>query len=121
MTRALPSGLAAELDLLGLVPASFVPPPEVARAAQQGLALRARHGRGGTEVGLVRAEALAARRAHSAREMRVIAGWFARFAYLRGRGRWDDAKNPSTGYIAWSLWGGDAGHDWVERHRPEWS
>ena len=29
--------------------------------------------------------------------MRVIAGWFARFAYLRGRGRWDDAANrPAT-------------------------
>lgn len=121
MTTRLPPELAAELDLLGLGAAGFVPPPEVAEAARLGLSLRARHGRGGTDVGVARATALAARRPQSAREMRVIAGWFARFAYLRGRGRWDDAVNPSAGRIAWLLWGGDAGRAWVETHRPDWS
>lgn len=120
MTQSLPPELVAQMDLLGLG-AGFVPPPEVALAARQGLALRARHKRGGTEVGLARAQALAACRPHSAREMRVIAGWFARFGYLRGRGRWDDAADPSTGYIAWLLWGGDAGRAWVEARRAEWS
>lgn len=91
------------------------------RAAERGLALRIRHGRGGTEVGAARAQALVACRPHSAREMRVIAGWFARFAYLRGRGRWDDELNPSTGYIAWLLWGGDDGRAWVEGCRADWS
>lgn len=112
---SLPPALAAGLDALGLAAPGFVPPPEVAAAAQQGLALRARHGRGGTEVGLARAQALAARRPHSAREMRVIAGWFARFAGLRGR-----EGASSAAYIAWQLWGGDPGRAWVERHRLDW-
>lgn len=116
----LPPDLAAELDRLGLG-SGFIPPAEVAEAARQGLALRRCHGRGGTDVRLARAEALAARRPQSAREMRVIAGWFARFSSLRGRGRWNDAANPSTGYIAWLLWGGDAGRAWVEAHRGQWS
>lgn len=119
MADRLPAALAAELEALGLG-AGFVPPEAVAAAARAGLALRARHGRGGTDVGVARAEALAVRRPHSAREMRVIAGWFARFAYLRGGRGWDDAASPSTGRIAWELWGGDAGRDWVERLRPEW-
>lgn len=116
---SLPPALAAGLDALGLAAPGFVPPPEVAAAAQQGLALRARHGRGGTEVGLARAQALAARRPQSAREMRVIANWFARFAGLRAREGWGKGA-PSAAYIAWQLWGGDAGRDWVERHRPDW-
>lgn len=120
MTRGLPAELAAELDLLGLG-GGFIPPPGVAQAARHGLALRMQHKRGGTGVGLARAQALVACRPHSAREMRVIAAWFARFSYLRGRGRWDDARDPSTGYIAWLLWGGDEGRAWVERHRADWS
>ncbi|SEH86183.1 hypothetical protein [Paracoccus alkenifer] len=120
MNGRLPPALAADLDALGLGPPGFTPPPEVAQAAQQGLALRARHGRGGTEVGLARAQALAAGQPQSSREMRVIAGWFARFAGLRAREGWGDAAAPSTGYIAWQLWGGDAGRAWVERHRPDW-
>ncbi|HHW33747.1 MAG TPA: hypothetical protein GXX24_06365, partial [Paracoccus solventivorans] len=70
-------------------------------------------------VGLARAQALAARRPHSAREMRVIAGWFARFANLRAREGWGEGV-PSAAFIAWQLWGGDPGRAWVERHRPDW-
>ncbi|MBV7291196.1 DNA-binding protein, partial [Xanthomonas vasicola pv. musacearum] len=29
-----------------------------------------------------------------------------------GKG-WSDAKAPSAGYIAWLLWGGDAGQRWA--------
>lgn len=115
----LPPRLAAELDALGLAGGGFTPPDAVRAAARHGLALRARHGRGGTAVGLARAEALAAGRPVTAADMRVIAGWFARFAYLRQRPGWEAAP-PSAGFIAWQLWGGDAGRAWVEDLRADW-
>lgn len=122
-TRRLPPALAAALDDLGIVGVArqFVPPPEVVAAAAEGLALRARHGRGGTEVGLARAQGLTQATPLSVAEMRVMAGWFARFGAQRRSARWGDPDNPSTGYIAWMLWGGDAGRAWVESHRPDWS
>ena len=120
MTGRLPPALAADLDALALGLPGFTPPPEVAQSARHGLALRKRHGRGGTAVGLARAQALAARQPQSPRDMQVMAGWFARFAGLRGRKGWRDDAAPSTGYIAWQLWGGDAGRAWVERHRADW-
>ncbi|AXC51044.1 DNA-binding protein [Paracoccus suum] len=98
----------------------FLPPPEVSATAAEGLRLRALHGRGGTEVGLARAMGLAASRPVPPVEMRVIAAWFARFAYLHGKGAWDDPQRPSTGFIAWQLWGGDPGRAWVEGLRRDW-
>lgn len=120
----LPATLDAQLADLGLTAGrghGFVPPPEVAEAAALGLALRRMHGRGGTAVGLARAEGLSRGRPVPPREMRVIAAWFARFAYLRCGPNWADPERPSAGYIAWMLWGGDAGRAWVERHRDDWS
>ncbi|HRO15171.1 MAG TPA: hypothetical protein PLL33_09030 [Paracoccus sp. (in: a-proteobacteria)] len=119
----LPPALAAALDDLGIggAAAQFVPPPDVTATAAEGLALRARHGRGGTEVGLARAQGLAASRPLTAAEMRMMAGWFARFGAQRRPARWGDPDNPSTGYIAWMLWGGDAGRNWVEARRADWS
>lgn len=118
----LPARLDAELLALGLGPGAsgFVPPPEVRAAAAAGLALRATHKRGGTDVGLARAEALSAGRALGAIEMRQAAGWFARFAYLAGKRGWGDEAAPSTGWIAWQLWGGDPGRAWVEAERARW-
>ena len=122
MSARLSAAVEAELEMLGLVggQGGFVPPADVAAVAAAGLALRAQHGRGGTEVGLARAQALVARRALSAAQMRQAAGWFARFAYLAGKPGWGDAALPSTGWIAWQLWGGDAGRAWVEAERGDW-
>lgn len=113
--------LSHHLDLLGLpdADAAFVPPDAVAPSAAEGLRLRALWGRGGTAVGVARAEGLAAHQPLPGREMRVIAAWFARFAYLRARPGWE-ALPPSAGFIAWQLWGGDAGRAWVELQRADW-
>ena len=90
------------------------PPEAVAEAARRGLALRERHGRGGTEVGVRRADRLGAREAVSDRDIKSIYSYFARHAVDR-RGRdWDNRARPSAGYIAWQLWGGDAGRDWID-------
>jgi len=52
--------------------------------------------------------------------MQVIANWFARHGAGRRVAGWDDTDDPSTGWIAWHLWGGDAGRAWVEGERQKW-
>lgn len=90
------------------------PPPAVAEAARRGLALREAHGRGGTEVGVRRAERLGGRETVSDRDITSIYSYFARHAVDR-RGRdWSNPTRPSAGYIAWQLWGGDPGRDWID-------
>ena len=91
----------------------LTPPAAVAANAARGLALRRRFRRGGTDVGVARAEALARRTPASVVDIRVIAAWFARFGPMRrGRG-WGDDADPSAGWVAWLLWGGDEGRAWI--------
>jgi len=99
---------------------NFIPPTTVAAVAADGLALRARFGRGGTAVGIARAEGLSRRCPLQAAEMRVIAGWFARHSKVRRAAGWSDPEKPSAGWIAWQWWGGDAGRAWVEAERNRW-
>jgi hypothetical protein len=33
--------------------------------------------------------------------------------------RWGDEEDPSAGYVAWLLWGGDEGKSWVDRKHKE--
>jgi hypothetical protein len=64
------------------------PPAKVAVAAERGLRLREKFDRGGTEVGV--------RRAHQLKDRRAV-------------------SDPSAGYIAWLLWGGDPAEAWIGR------
>ena len=89
------------------------PPKAVADAARRGLDLREEHGRGGTEVGVRRAEQLMERETVSDRDIKSMYSYFARHAVdMHGRD-WSNRAKPSAGYIAWQLWGGDAGRDWI--------
>ena len=89
------------------------PPGAVAEAARRGLDLRQEHGRGGTAVGVRRAEQLMERETVSDRDIKSMYSYFARHAVDK-RGRdWSNEAKPSAGYIAWQLWGGDAGRDWI--------
>ena len=90
------------------------PPKAVAEAARRGLELREEHGRGGTEVGVRRAEQLMAREAVSDRDIKSMYSYFARHAVDKYGRDWDNRSKPSAGYIAWQLWGGDAGRDWID-------
>lgn len=101
---------------------SHVPPPAVARAAKQGLDLRASLApsrRGGTAVGIARARDLAHRRPVSDSTLRRMVSYFARHEVdAKGRGWGVDSK----GWQAWLLWGGDAGRQWaaevLSKHNP---
>jgi hypothetical protein len=92
----------------------FTPTAEMAAEAERGLRLRREFNRGGTEVGVARAVQLSNREVLSPETVRRMSSYFARHAVDRRSG-WDDPENPSAGFIAHLLWGGDAGRDWSER------
>ena len=56
----------------------LIPPADVAAAAKKGLELREKFRRGGTSVGLHRAQQLAERRDVSFRDITAISAYFAR-------------------------------------------
>ena len=95
----------------------LTPPPEMAANARKGLALRARFGRGGTEVGARRAAALARRDPLGLSDVKKIYSYFARHAVDKQAARWGDDADPSAGYVAWLLWGGDEGRTWIDALR----
>lgn len=98
-----------------LTDAQRTPPKGVAVQAQRGLDLRERHGRGGTEVGVRRARQLADRRTVSDKDIKDIYSYFARHTVDKAAEGWGSRANPSAGYIAWLLWGGDPAQRWIGR------
>jgi len=93
----------------------FTPTLKMAAAARRGLRLRAKFGRGGTDVGVARARQLAARDPVSAADVKAMHSYFARHAVDRDTRthQWDSDSDPSAGFIAWLLWGGDVGQRWA--------
>jgi hypothetical protein len=100
---------------------SFTPTLRMAAAAKRGLKLREKFGRGGTQVGVDRAHQLAERRPVSAADVKAMHSYFARHAVDKDTHthQWDSADDPSAGYIAWLLWGGDAGKRWADAKRRQ--
>jgi hypothetical protein len=94
-------------------------PPDVAKAAKRGLELRQQFKRGGTDVGARRAHQLAEGKPISDDDVIAIASYFKRHRVdKRAKTRsWGDESDPSAGYIAWLLWGGDAGESWADNER----
>lgn len=91
-------------------------PKAVARSATRGLMLRAEYGRGGTAVGITTAKKLVRNWDLPLSFVLHIADYFPRHA-----GDKLDQKNPpSNGWIAWLLWGGNAGRKWATSWKREW-
>ncbi len=91
----------------------FVPPPEVARYAAEGLRLRRTFNRGGTPVGFARARDLKNRRRLSPQTMKRMHSFFARHEVDKRGKDFGNEDHPSNGFIAWLLWGGDPGKQWA--------
>ncbi|QMW23145.1 hypothetical protein [Sandaracinobacteroides saxicola] len=98
-----------------------VPTATMAANAEKGLKLRERFGRGGTAVGVRRARQLAAREALGEADIKAMHSYFARHAVDKKAKakRWGDESDPSAGYIAWLLWGGDEGAAWARARHDE--
>lgn len=91
------------------------PTAAMAEEAQRGLDWRAEFGRGGTSVGVARANQLRRREELSVDTVRRMASYFARHevdAEAEGF-RPGEEGYPSAGRIAHALWGGDAGKSWA--------
>lgn len=97
----------------------FKPTLEMASAARHGLRLREQFKRGGTHVGVARAHQLIERAPLEPREVKAMYSYFARLEVDKKTKThtWGSDTDPSAGYIAWLLWGGDAGQAWAERQR----
>lgn len=93
------------------------PTAKMAANAKRGLELRERFDRGGTEVGVRRARQLAERRPLSEADIKSMHSYFARHEVdKQGKAHeWGDEDDPSAGYIAWLLWGGEEGKAWVDK------
>lgn len=93
---------------------NFKPPASAAENARRGLELRDKFGRGGTAIGIARGRDIANRKTLSPRTVRRMKAYFDRHQGDKRAG-WSDPSKPSNGYIAWQLWGGDAGYAWVRK------
>ena len=94
----------------------FSPPAEVRANAKRGLELRKKYGRGGTEVGVARARDLSNGATISLDTIKRMVSYFARHEVDKQGEGWG---KDSAGYIAWLLWGGDAGRAWAKRIAKE--
>jgi len=98
---------------------SFPLPSSVRAAARRGLELRKKYGKGGLTTqeagkqgigsGVARATSLANGQSISYGIVKRMAAFFSRHEKNKSGGE-DDA-----GFIAWQLWGGDAGRSWANR------
>ena len=91
----------------------LTPPQSAADNAAKGLALRHKFGRGGTEIGVARAEELVARTPLDPSVVKRMVSFFARHEVDKRGRNYGNEDNPSAGYIAWLLWGGDEGRAWA--------
>ena len=93
-----------------------VPPQGVQEAAQQGLDYRSEYGRGGTDVGIARARDLANGENIPPETLARMRSFFARHEENRvpPTEKTEPDGGPTNGWIAWLLWGGDAGKRWAE-------
>jgi len=97
------------------------PTQKMAAQAKKGLDLREAFGRGGTEVGVKRARQIIAGGPMSDEDVKSMHSYFARHEVDKDSTShdWGDDKDPSAGYIAWLLWGGEEGRAWADRQHAK--
>lgn len=103
---------------------NFKPPKSVRKAAERGLELRKKFKRGGISTrkagklgigsGIERAVTLVRGLNISASTAKRMYNYFNRHQKDKRPG-WSNPSNPTNGYIAWLLWGGDPGRAWSRK------
>ena len=94
---------------------NLVPTDAMAQEAARGLKWREEFNRGGTIVGVTRANQLTNKETLSPRTVRRMHSYFSRHEVdKQGHGfSPGEEGDPSAGRIAWALWGGDPGQSWA--------
>lgn len=96
------------------------PTDGMASEAARGLKWRKEFNRGGTLVGVARANSLVAKENLTPRTVRRMYSFFSRHEVdKQGQGFSSGEGYPSAGRIAWALWGGDAGFAWSKKKRNQ--
>lgn len=98
------------------------PTAAMRREAIIGLEWREEYGRGGTAVGVGTARAILSGSELSPDRVRRMYAYFERHAVDREAPGFEDEDSedfPSSGKIAWLLWGGDPGRVWSTNKRDE--
>ena len=90
------------------------PTEAMATEAQRGLNWRREFKRGGTSIGVARANQLVNKENLSSDTVKRMYSYFSRHEVdKQGQGFKKGSEGyPSAGRIAWALWGGDAGFGW---------
>ena len=98
-----------------------IPTDGMVSEAKKGLAWRKEHNRGGTMVGLARANQIISKERLSISTVKRMFSFFSRHEVdKRAQGfRPGEDGYPSNGRIAWALWGGDAGFSWAKKKRGQ--
>jgi Family of unknown function (DUF5872) len=101
-------------------------PANVQKWAAYGFKLKKLGFKGGVETGWKRAKQLATRKEIPIEDLRYMHAWFSRHiitSYPTFK-KWNDARRPKTkewhnrrGIMAWILWAGNAGFNWVNSKR----
>ena len=97
------------------------PSKAMSQEAQRGLDWRKKHNRGGTQIGVTRANQLVNRDNLSLDVVTRMHSYFSRHEVDKQGAGFSQGEEgyPSAGRIAWALWGGDAGQSWAKAKRAQ--
>lgn len=100
---------------------TYTPTDGMASAARRALKWKEEGKRGGTRVGLARANQLARKESLSASTVMRMYSFFSRHAVDKKATGFNSGEEgfPSPGRVAWDLWGGDAGASWSKQKRDQ--
>lgn len=98
---------------------TYTPTDGMASAARRALKWKEEGRRGGTRVGLARANQLVRKEALSAETVMRMHSFFSRHEVDKKATGFNSGEEgfPSPGRVAWDLWGGDAGASWSKQKR----
>ena len=98
-----------------------IPTDGMKTEAERGLEWRKEYNRGGTAVGVARANQLVNKERLSISTVKRMYSFFSRHeSDKQAQGfRPGEEGYPSAGRIAWALWGGDAGFSWSKKKRDQ--
>ena len=99
----------------------FKPTDGMVAEAIRGLEWRKMHNRGGTMVGVARANSIKNKESLSVSTVKRMHSFFARHEVDKQAEGFSPGEEgyPSAGRIAWALWGGDPGQTWARKKRDQ--
>ena len=98
-----------------------IPTDGMVSEAERGLKWRKEFNRGGTSIGVARANQIINKERLSISTVKRMYSFFSRHEVdKQGQGfKVGEEGYPSAGRIAWALWGGDAGFSWSKKKRDQ--